>query len=90
MVSDEFNKLISNQSDDKLKETLMMVYKLYLLDIIERDLGWYISNEIITPNAGREVSDYALKLVYLLFVKLLIFWFCNTRPPNIVNGLLKE
>jgi len=66
MVSDEFNKLISNQSDDKLKETLMMVYKLYLLDIIERDLGWYISNEIITPNAAREVKKVSHAICNML------------------------
>merc|ERR1711881_79618 len=56
MVSDEFSKMIAQQGDEKMKSLLHKVYHLYLIDIVERDLAWYIANEVISPSEARKVK----------------------------------
>lgn len=56
MISDEFARMISTNEDLEMQQTLTLLYKLYLLDILERDLGWYIANEILSPNTAKQVS----------------------------------
>jgi len=71
MISEEMSKVVENQTC--LSSILHQIYHLFLLDVIQRDLGWFISNCLLTPDAGRqlngviatkceELSPYSLQL----------------------------
>ena len=59
MISDEFARLISTTEDLEMKQTLNLIYKLYLLDIVERELGWFIANGVVSPNTAKQVCRWS-------------------------------
>lgn len=63
MVSEQMRLQISQQPEtSKIYEVLQMLYHLYLLDTVQRDLGWYIANLQLTPATGRKVNKVTADL----------------------------
>lgn len=49
-------------ADADMNRVLTSVYTLYALRCIERDLGWYLTNQVLTLEQGKGVSDEVRRL----------------------------
>ena len=49
-------------ADASLKDILTKLHKLYLITIIERNLGWFVAQRLITVRTSAKVPDIACKL----------------------------
>jgi len=48
--------------DQGLAPMLTVLFKLAAIDWLERDLGWFVSEGVLTPASGREVPELARRL----------------------------
>lgn len=48
--------------DESLRDILEKLHKLYLVNIVEENLGWFLSKRLIPTWAGKQVSDVAAAL----------------------------
>jgi len=58
----ETNSSIRKSADSSLTDILTQLHKLYLVTIIERNLGWLVSQRLIPVWAASKVSDAACAL----------------------------
>lgn len=56
LISEEFAKAIGS-SDPSLSPVLNQLYKLYLLDVIEKDLGLFLVSGILPADFGKTIGD---------------------------------
>lgn len=56
LISEEFAKAIES-SDPSLSPVLNQLYKLYLLDVIEKDLGLFLVSGILPTEFGKTVGE---------------------------------
>ncbi|XP_077969139.1 uncharacterized protein LOC120344988 [Styela clava] len=49
----------SPDTHSSLKTILSKLYHLFLIDTIQRDLGWFAANEVITPSIAKQVNEVA-------------------------------
>ena len=61
LISEQFAAVIE-KSDASLQPVLTMLYKLYVLDIVERDLAWYMLNGVISQDVAQQVSSTSAAL----------------------------
>ena len=61
LISDQFLDVIS-KADTNLQPVLQQLHHLYVIDVIERNLGWYLLSEILSVQEGAEVNSTAVKL----------------------------
>ncbi len=61
LISERFLDVISN-ADPELKPVLEQLYRLYAVDTIERNLGWYLATETLPISVGAQVSGAAARL----------------------------
>jgi len=47
----------SDVTDTSLKPMLRQLRRLYLLDAVQRDLGWFAARELISPAAARQLNE---------------------------------
>jgi len=63
MVSEQMKKVVEGREESStVKPVLQLIYHLFLLDTIQRDLGWYIANEQISPATGRKLNSAVAEL----------------------------
>ena len=48
--------------DASLHDILEKLHKLYLVTVVERNLGWFVSNGFMTPEVGKEVPQVSADL----------------------------
>ncbi|MFT4970078.1 MAG: acyl-CoA oxidase [Chitinophagales bacterium] len=51
-----------NDCDEQLKPMLSKLLSLSAIDWIEKDLGWFVSNGVLSPNMGKRIPEYARDL----------------------------
>ena len=56
IVLEQFLEVISN-ADNSLKKILEKLFLVYTLRVIEKDLGWFLTNKFISLEMGKEISD---------------------------------
>ena len=61
-VSERFGAVVAEQTGGDLSEILNKLRLLYVLTVVERNLGWFLSNEMLTPEMGKEVPVVAAEL----------------------------
>ena len=61
LVSDQFLEVIS-KADANLQPVLEQLLKLYVVDVLERNLGWYLLSETLSVQDGSAVNAAAAKL----------------------------
>ena len=61
LVSDQFLEVIS-KADANLQPVLKQLHKLYVVDVLERNLGWYLLSETLSVQDGSAVNAAAAKL----------------------------
>lgn len=61
LVSERFAEVIK-QADPSLKPILTQLYHLYLVDIMEKNLGWFTVTKTMSIETGSKVSDTAVEL----------------------------
>ncbi len=61
LVSEQFLNVIE-KADSSLKPVLEQLYKLYAVDAVEQNLGWYLASETLPVSAGAMVGGVAAKL----------------------------
>jgi len=44
---------------------LTQLRRLYLLDAVLRDLGWFAANQLISPDGAKMVSFFILLFIFL-------------------------
>lgn len=60
MISNRVQAVIDDdKTEQSLKPVLSRLHHLYLIDLVQRDLGWFASNEVITPEVARKVNEVA-------------------------------
>nr|CAB3219772.1 acyl-coenzyme A oxidase 3, peroxisomal [Phallusia mammillata] len=63
LVSEQMLATIgSDETDASLKLTLKLVHHLYLADVVERDMGWFIAEELMTPQQAKQLSTVSADL----------------------------
>ncbi|XP_047469325.1 acyl-coenzyme A oxidase 3, peroxisomal-like [Penaeus chinensis] len=61
LISDQFGEVIKT-CEDSLKPILTKLHHLYLVDIVEKNLGVFISNGIITPDVAAKATSVSQNL----------------------------
>ena len=61
LVSERFAEEI-NKADSSLKPILTSLYHLYLVDILEKNLGWFTVSKTLSLEAGVKVNELAADL----------------------------
>ncbi|XP_013413582.1 acyl-coenzyme A oxidase 2, peroxisomal [Lingula anatina] len=61
LISERFAATI-NESDSSLKPVLSKLYHLYLIDIVERNLGWFITSDTLPVAMAKEVNAVSANL----------------------------
>ena len=61
LISEQFLNVIS-KADSCIQPVLEQLHKLYSLDVLERNLGWYLASEILPVQEGAGVNSEAAKL----------------------------
>lgn len=61
LVSDQFLE-VSSKADANLQLVLKQLHKLYVVDVLERNLGWYLLSETLSVQDGSAVNAAAAKL----------------------------
>jgi acyl-CoA oxidase len=61
IVAEEFWRVIQT-AEDSLKPVLTDLYHLYIADIIEKDLGWFITSGLLSVEQAKDVNGMAAKL----------------------------
>ena len=61
LVSDQFLEVIS-KADTNLQPVLEQLHKLYVVDVLERNLGWYLLSETLSVQDSSAVNAAAAKL----------------------------
>ncbi|XP_076806339.1 uncharacterized protein LOC143449896 [Clavelina lepadiformis] len=63
MISEQMTKVInSDETESTLKPILKLLHHLYLTDIIERNLGWFIAHGHIQPKEAKKVNPLSAEL----------------------------
>lgn len=58
LVSEQFAQGIES-ADSSLRPVLEQLYQLYLLDVVEKDLGWFVLSGLLPADVGKGVSEAA-------------------------------
>lgn len=58
LVSEQFAQGIES-ADSSLRSVLGQLYHLYLLDVVEKDLGWFVLSGLLPADVGKGVSEAA-------------------------------
>lgn len=61
IIAEQFQKVVDN-ADESLKPMLAQLQKLYMLDQVERRLGWFVTEGGMPPEVGRTVPGAAAAL----------------------------
>uniref|UniRef100_F6ZRX9 Acyl-coenzyme A oxidase n=1 Tax=Ciona intestinalis TaxID=7719 RepID=F6ZRX9_CIOIN len=61
VVSEKFAEVIA-KTDGPVKRLLSMTQHLYLIDAVQRDLGYFVSEEILTKEGAREINNVCASL----------------------------
>ncbi|XP_013379975.1 acyl-coenzyme A oxidase, peroxisomal isoform X1 [Lingula anatina] len=61
LISEQFQAAI-DRADASLKPILTQLRHLYLINTIEKDLGWFVTSETMTVPTGRQVNEVAAEL----------------------------
>ncbi|XP_002128280.2 uncharacterized protein LOC100181154 [Ciona intestinalis] len=61
VVSEKFADVIA-ETDGPMKRLLSMTQHLYLIDAVQRDLGYFVSEEILTKEGAREINNVCASL----------------------------
>lgn len=61
LISDQFGEVIKT-CEDSLKPILTKLHHLYLVDIVEKNLGVFIGNGIITPDVATKATSVSQSL----------------------------
>lgn len=56
----------SPDTDSSLKPILSKLYHLYLIDTIQRDLGWFAANEVMSTGTAKKMNDVAAEACRVL------------------------
>lgn len=57
-ISEQMKKKIEcQQTDASLKPILTQLRRLYLLDAVQRDLGWFLANQLMSTSCGRDLNE---------------------------------
>ncbi|XP_078489499.1 uncharacterized protein LOC100181361 [Ciona intestinalis] len=56
LVSDQ-SQAVLESCDDSLKPMIREIRRLYLLDAVQRDLGWFTAHELISPQTAKQVNE---------------------------------
>jgi len=60
MISEQCQLKIDDESTDhSLRPILKELRRLYLLDVVQNDLGWFASQELISPQGARLINEAA-------------------------------
>ena len=62
LISDQFSAAIDKAPDASLPPILKDLYKLYILHNVERDIGWYLTSDVISVDVAKQVSPAAAQL----------------------------
>jgi len=71
LVSERFSQIVREENANN--EILNKLHHLYLLDVVQKDLGYYVAHQLVTPKTARnlnnvvaslceEISPYSLQL----------------------------
>ena len=78
-------KIECQQTDASLKPILTQLRRLYLLDAVQRDLGWFLANQLMSTSCGRDVSDvksYLTSFNFFIFqLNEVVAESCRTIAP---------
>lgn len=53
---------VRETSDQSLVDILEKLHRLYLLTVVERNLGWFVTNELMSVEVGKDVAEESAKL----------------------------
>ena len=56
LISEQFLNVINSCNDESLRPVLLQLHRLYVLDILENDLGWYMLSGILSADLAHGVS----------------------------------
>nr|XP_039271980.1 acyl-coenzyme A oxidase 3, peroxisomal-like [Styela clava] len=63
VISESFHRVLeSDDTPSSSKPVLKQLYHLYLADAIQRDMGWFIGNELLPPKSGLKVNEVVTSL----------------------------
>ena len=57
LVSDRFQSVIAEVTDDSVRCVLSKLHHLYLADVLDGDLGWFVGRRLVSPQQGELVSS---------------------------------
>ena len=61
LIGEQFSEVV-NSSDESLRPILLQLRKLYSVDVIERNLGWFLTSGVLPLDVGKTVNTVACKL----------------------------
>lgn len=61
IIAEQFNEVIKS-ADCSLQDVLQQLWSLYAVDVVEKNLGWFLTSGLLTVEQGREVNGVAAQL----------------------------
>merc|ERR1719427_1914547 len=60
LVSERFSQIVREESANN--EILNKLHHLYLLDVVQKDLGYYVAHQLLTPKTARNLNNVVASL----------------------------
>ena len=63
LISDLCYEKINNHAEEEIKPVLKQLYNLYLITVLQEDIGYFLANNLITKSGAKSLRKDFNKLV---------------------------